>query len=109
MDPRSGGSKGGGSKGGSPKGGAPKGSGSKGGARRVGGPKFRAFFPLSRHHCHSFLPSLGGLIVEFWWCFEAPEPLKSARLEFLGCRVKPRRPQSRRGFTRQPESPNVYI
>ena len=26
-----------------------------------------------------------------------------------GCRVKPRRPRSRRGFTRQPERPNVHI
>ena len=34
------------------------------------GPIFR-FFPLSHHNCHSFLPSLGGLLVEFWWCFEA--------------------------------------
>ena len=32
-----------------------------------------------------------------------------ARLEFSGCCVKPRRPRSRQGFTRQPESPNVHI
>ena len=42
-------------KGGAPKGGAPKGRAPKGGrpegweARRVGGPKFRAFSSLSRH------------------------------------------------------------
>ena len=34
--------------------------------------------------------------------------LKCARLEFSGCRVKPRRPQRSRGFTQQSESPNVH-
>ena len=38
-------------------------------ARRVGGPKFRAFFSLSRHKFRSFLLS-GGLLVEFWWCLK---------------------------------------
>ena len=35
-----------------------------------GGPKFRAFFSLSRRKIRSFLPSLGGLLVEFWWCLK---------------------------------------
>ena len=39
------------------------------GARRVGGPKFRAFF-LSRQKISFFLLSLGGLLVEFWWCLK---------------------------------------
>ena len=45
-----------------------------GGARRVGGPKFRAFCALS--HRKFILSSLSvGLLVEFWWClFEAPGP-----------------------------------
>ena len=39
------------------------------GARRVGGPKFRAFFPLPPQN--SFFSSLsGGLLVEFWWCLK---------------------------------------
>ena len=64
--------------------------------------KFALFFPLPPQF--SFFPSLsGGLLVEFWWCLKT-RTLKCARLEFAGCRVKPRRPRSRRGFTRQPES-----
>ena len=55
--------------------------------RKVVGPKFRAFFPL-RHKIRSFLPSLGGLLVELWWCLKAGN-LKCARLEFSGCRVRP--------------------
>ena len=35
--------------------------------------------------------------------------VKCARLEFSGCCVKSRRPRSRRGFTRQSESPNAHI
>ena len=75
------GSKGGGSKGGCSKGGCSKGGGSKGGgskgpwgggpnpekmgSRRVGGPKFRAFFPLPPQNSF-FSPSLVGLFVGFW-------------------------------------------
>ena len=60
------------------------------------------FFPLPPQN--SFFSSLSGcLLVEFWWCLKA-RTLKCARLEFSGCRVKPRRPRSRRGFTRQPEN-----
>ena len=53
-------------KSGAPKGGAPKGGGPNGGS-----PKFRAFFSLSRHSFHSFLPlfwSFRGILV----VFEAP-------------------------------------
>ena len=41
-----------------PKGWAPKGGPGRVGARRVGSPKFRVFFSLSRHSFHSFLPLL---------------------------------------------------
>ena len=80
--------KGGAPKGGALKGGAPKGGSTnleKVGPRRVGapkggGPKFRAFFSLSRHNFHSFSLSLGvfsclfsslsessrGILVVFW-------------------------------------------
>ena len=72
---------------GAPKGGASKGGalnleyggGAKDGARKgvwagtEEGPKFRTFFPSST--TNFFLSSLpGGLLVEFWWCFEAPGP-----------------------------------
>ena len=37
--------------------------------RRVGGPKFRAFFTVPPQN--SFFPSLsGGLLVEFCWCLK---------------------------------------
>ena len=56
---------------------------------------FALFLPLPPQ-CHSFLPSLGGprgiLVV-----FEVPAPSKCARLEFSGCRVKPRRPTTAKG------------
>ena len=42
----------------------------KGGARRVGGPKFRAFFFSLLPEISFFLLSLGGLLVEFWWCLK---------------------------------------
>ena len=78
------------------------------GPRRVGGPKFRVFIPspttsfaLFLSHCVS---SRGFLVV-----FGSAGAVKCARLEFSGCCVKPRRPRSRRGFTPQPESPNVHI
>ena len=103
-----------------PKGGGPnpekveprKGGAPKGGARRVGGPKFRAFFSLLPPQFSSFLLSLSwGPFVEFWWC------LKHRGLEMctfgvlgLSC-ASPGGPVwwGRRGFTRQPESPNVHI
>ena len=56
-----------------PKGGAPKGGAPKGGPRRVGGPKFRAFLSLSRHHFALFVSiwvSARGILV----VFEAPGP-----------------------------------
>ena len=65
---------------GGPKRGGPKGGGPKGGGPKGGGPKFRTFFPL---------PFFAGF---FSWNFggvESARTLKSARLEFSGCRVKP--------------------
>ena len=47
-------------------GGGPKRWGPEG----VGGPKFRAFFSLSPPEMSFFLLSLGGLLVEFWWCLK---------------------------------------
>ena len=40
--------------------------------RRVGGPKFRPFFFPSPAPFLVFLSLSGCLLVEFWWCFEAP-------------------------------------
>ena len=67
------------------KGGAPKGGALNlgplwlGPVQKGGGPKFRAFFPLSRHNFHFFFTLLGGEI-------------NCERLECSGCRVKPWRP-----------------
>ena len=71
------------------------------GPRRVGAsPKFHAFFSVSRSHFHSFCLSLGVFSWNFV-VFGSAGALKCSRFEFSGYRVKPRRPQSRRGFTRQ--------
>ena len=43
------------------------------GPRRVGDPKFRVFFPLPPQFSF-ILPSLGGLLVEFWWCLKRRGP-----------------------------------
>ena len=55
-----------------PSGGAPKGWAAKGpeGWRR---PKISFFFPSPPQYSF-FLPSLWGLFVKFWWCFEALVP-----------------------------------
>ena len=45
-------------------------------------PKFRSFFPLPPQFSF-FLPSLGCLLVEFWWCLKAPGP-SNARVWALG-------------------------
>ena len=71
---REGGSKGGGLKGGpkvgweGPKPG--KNEGSKGGRPEI----LLFFFPLPPQFSF-FLPSLGGLLVQFWWCFKRRESL----------------------------------
>ena len=54
------------------KGGTPKGGELKGGATKEGGRAQN--FALLSLSCHNFPFSLGGLFVEFWWCFEAPGP-----------------------------------
>ena len=62
------------------------------GPRRVGGPKFRAFFPSPAPMFILSSLSWGsyrGILV----VFEARRSLKCERLEFSGCRVKPRRPR----------------
>ena len=58
--------------------------------RRVGAQNFALFFlsPTGKF----ILSSLsGGFLVEFWWCLKRRDA-QCARLEFSGCRVKPRRP-----------------
>ena len=52
------------------------------GARRVGAQIFSLLCPSP---ATSFALSLGGLLVEFWWCLET--------LEFSGCCVKPAAPK----------------
>ena len=69
----------------------------KGGARRVGG---RAFFFLLPPQ-FSFFVLLGVLSWNFGGAFEGRDPLMCTS-GLSGCRVEPRRPQARRGFTRQP-------
>ena len=71
--------------------GASSGGSERFGPRRVGSPKFRAFLSLSRHNILSFFSLLGVLSWKFGGVFEAPGRL-----------------WGRRGFTRQPESPNVH-
>ena len=46
----------------------------KGGHPRVGHRPIRAFFPFPPQFSF-FLPSLGGLLVEFWWCLKRRGPL----------------------------------
>ena len=57
-----------------PKGGAPKGGALKCGPDFWGAKISRFFCPLSRYNFHSFLPSLGGLLVELWWCLKRRAP-----------------------------------
>ena len=83
-----------GPKGGGPKGGGPKGGGPKGGGPKGGGPEISRFFSFSRPHVRSFCLSLWVSSRGFLVVFLKARTLKCARLEFSGCRVKPRRPQS---------------
>ena len=53
------------------------------------------------------LPSLGGLLVEFWWCFRSAGTLRCALLGSWGCCVKPWR--SRWASHNSPRTPNVHI
>ena len=51
--------------------GGPKGWGPEGvGARRGGGPKISRFFFSLPPEISFFCLSLGGLLVEFWWCLK---------------------------------------
>ena len=95
-------------KGGATKGGATKGGAAEGGATKGGEPKISSFFPCPAAKFVLFFP-LWGSSRGFLVVFGSAGAVKCSRLEFSGCRVKPRRPRSRRGFTRQPESPNLHI
>ena len=66
------------------------------GPRRVGGPKFRAFFSLSA--AKLVLSSLsGGLLVEFWWCLKR-RGAQMCTFGLSGCRVRaPAAPRAVRG------------
>ena len=44
------------------------------GPRRVGAQIFALFFFPLLPHFSFFLPSLGGLLVEFWWCLKRQDP-----------------------------------
>ena len=81
---------------GASKAGSPKGTAPKGGAPKGGRPKIALFFLPLLAQFSFFLLSLEGLVVEFWWCVRSAGTLKFARLEFSGCRVKPRPPVKRR-------------
>ena len=73
------------------------------GPRRVGSPKFRAFFQ-SPATFSLFLSLSGGSSRGFLVVFGSAGAVKCARLKFSGCCVKPRWPRSRRGYTPQPKS-----
>ena len=80
------------------------------GARMVGAQNF-ALFSLSRHSFSFFSPSLLVFVVEFWWCLKRRDAQMCAfGVLWLSC-ASPGGPVwwGRRGFTRQPESPNVHI
>ena len=70
----------------------------------------RFFFPLPPQNL--FFSSLsGGLLVEFWWCLKRRgAQMCTFGVLGLSC-ASPGGPVwwGRRGFTRQPESPNVHI
>ena len=95
-----------------PEGWGPEGWGPEGWGPNGGGPKFRAFFSLSRH---SFFFSFFPLFWSFSWNFggvlkrRCPEMCTFGVL-WLSC-ASPGGPVwwGRRGFTRQPKSPNVHI
>ena len=94
------------------KSGAPKGGARRVEPRRVGGPTFLVFFFLLPATIF-FLPSSlsGCLLVEFWWCLKRRGPeMCTFGVLGLSC-ASPGGPVcwGRRGFTRQPESPNVNI
>ena len=83
------------------------------GHRRVGGPqgggpKILRFFP-SPATISLFFVSLWGCSCGIVSAVQSRIPFKLCVWASLGHFVKPRRSRSRRGFTRQPESPNVHI
>ena len=73
------------------------------GAQRLGGPKFRAFFSLSRRKFRSLCLSLGVFSLNFGCFFESLCP-QMCTFGLSGCPVKARRLRGRRGFTGQPEN-----
>ena len=79
-----------------PEGWRPEGWGEGWGARRVGGPKFRAFFFHSGHNFLSFFP-LRGPLVEFWWCLKRRDPLMCT-FGVLGLSCLRRRPAEAGGL-----------
>ena len=82
----------------------PRRGGPRGGRPKISRFFFRVPLPLSLFSSLSLWGSSRG----FWWCLKR-RGFEMFTFGLSGCRVKPRRPRSRRGFTRQPESPNVHI
>ena len=77
----------------------------------VGGPKFRAFFFPPLATIFILLSLSWGPCVEFWWCLKRQGP-EMCTFGVLGLSCASPGGQvwwGRRGFTRQPESPNVHI
>ena len=109
--------KGGATKGRAPKGGAtrvgaeprkkwdPEEMGPKGGAPKGGGPKFRAFFSVSRHHFRSFCISLG--VFLWFFVFRSAGAVKCSRLEFLGCAAP--KPPKLRTTAREPKRAHFRV
>ena len=79
--------------------------------RRVGEPKISRFFFRPPATIFILLPLSWGPCVEFWWCLKRRGPeMCTFGVLGLSC-ASPGGPVwwGRRGFTRQPESPNVHI
>ena len=76
-------------------------------APKVGGSKFRAFFHLPLPFSPFFLSPLvfSRGILEV---FGSARRLKCSRLEFSGCRVKPRRPEAV-GVAREPKRARCHL
>ena len=83
----------------------------KGGAQKGGGPKISRFFFPPPATIFILLSLSWGPFVEFWWCLKRRGPeMCTFGVLGLSC-ASPGGPVwwGRRGFTRQPESPNVHI
>ena len=69
-----------------------------------GGPTISRFFSISRRKIRSFRISLWGSSRGFLVVFGSAGAVECSRSEYSGCRVKPRRPRSRRGSHDSPKA-----